>query len=641
MTPELGIVIKATVALTLGLVAVALSARARASIRHLVLVCTLAALLALPVASGITPVLTVAVAVPAALAPRSEAPARQPAAPAGEVGAATIAPASVGEAREASSLRMPPLSTTLRAVWVSGVLILLAVLAHALWHVARIRRSAIPWLAAQAIADRLTVSGSRPVSVVCHERVPAPITCGWRHPMVVFPIDAQQWSADDLERALVHELEHVRRGDWAVQLAARGVCAAYWFHPLVWVTWRRLCLECERACDDAVVERMADTEYAQQLVTLAGRLTQSDLRPVLSMARRSDLTVRVKAVLDRSQLRGRAGTSAVAAALLVTAIVALTLAPMRVQAVPVTPAASVAMAVDAIATDEEVADIGVSDALVPAARATVEDVASSAAAPEGGQRASRQGDARDGDANDRVRRTALGRGLVEAAQDGDLEGVAELLDAGADVNALVRGDGTALLIAARRGDRRMVEMLLQRGAADIAAPGDGSALIQAARQGFSDIVRMLIEGGADVDLPVAGDGSPLIMAARGGHAEIVRMLLDRGADVNLGVQGDGNPLIMAARGGHVDILRMLLDRGAIIDAEVPGDENAIISGSEAGHLEAVRYLVSRGANVNSRVWAEVGWPERRGEWRTPLNQARRNGHDDVVRYLLSVGATEQ
>ena len=110
--------------------------------------------------------------------------------------------------------------------------------------------------------------------------------------------------------------------------------------------------------------------------------------------------------------------------------------------------------------------------------------------------------------------------------------------------------------------------------------------------------------------------------------------------MNAGVEGDGNALIMAAREGHLDIVTMLLDRGAVIEEVVPGDENALIGASGAGELDVVRLLVSRGANVNARVWAEEGWPDRQGEWRTPLNMARRGGHTAVVRYLQSVGAVE-
>jgi len=337
------------------------------------------------------------------------------------------------------------------------------------------------------------------------------------------------------------------------------ICAGYWFHPLVWVAWRQLCLESERACDDAVVNRAEQADYAEQLVILAERLARSQAQPVLSMANRSDLSVRVRAVLDRTQLRGRAGVSLVAATVAAASVFVLAVAPVRVQAVP-----------------DQRANTG-------GRRATGSDV-------------------------ERASTRALNVALVEAAQKGDVDEVTALLNEGVDVNAVVRGDGTALLVAARHGR--------------------------------SDLVRLLLDRGADANIGVEGDGNPLIMAASRGHRDIVTMLLDRGADVNAAVAGDGNALIMAGRHGQLDLVTLLLDRGAIIDQVVPGDENALITASGAGYLDVVRLLVGRGANVNARVWAEQGWPDRQGEWRTPLSMARKGGHASVVKYLQSVGAIE-
>jgi len=48
----------------------------------------------------------------------------------------------------------------------------------------------------------------------------------------LLPADAREWSELDVRRAFVHELEHIRRGDWTVHILARAVCALYWFHPL-------------------------------------------------------------------------------------------------------------------------------------------------------------------------------------------------------------------------------------------------------------------------------------------------------------------------------------------------------------------------------------------------------------------------
>jgi beta-lactamase regulating signal transducer with metallopeptidase domain len=95
------------------------------------------------------------------------------------------------------------------------------------------------------------------------------------------------------------------------------------------VAFRRLSLEAERAADDAVVRSAEHTEYAEQLVLLAGRLSKTQAKPALGMANRSDLSARVSALLDDGQRRGRAGWRPTASALSVAGLVVLTLAPVR------------------------------------------------------------------------------------------------------------------------------------------------------------------------------------------------------------------------------------------------------------------------------------------------------------------------
>ncbi len=105
---------------------------------------------------------------------------------------------------------------------------------------------------------------------------------------------------------------------WSTCGAATGSASAwraswppcYWFHPIVWVAWRQLALEAERACDDAVLRRLGSRPaYADQLVRWRSvcRARDSEHEPHLAMANRSDLATRVVAVLDSRQRRGRAG----------------------------------------------------------------------------------------------------------------------------------------------------------------------------------------------------------------------------------------------------------------------------------------------------------------------------------------------
>ena len=60
-------------------------------------------------------------------------------------------------------------------------------------------------------------------------------TFGVIRPTVLVPRDATRWSVDRVRTVLLHELAHVRRGDWLVQVFAESVRAIFWFNPLFWI----------------------------------------------------------------------------------------------------------------------------------------------------------------------------------------------------------------------------------------------------------------------------------------------------------------------------------------------------------------------------------------------------------------------
>jgi uncharacterized protein (TIGR03435 family) len=97
----------------------------------------------------------------------------------------------------------------------------------------------------------------------------------------------------------------------------------------VWIARRRLVLEAERAADDAVLHYAEASAYADQLVSLARRLSARH-QPLLAMANRHDLATRVHALLDAGQSRGRAGKWIVGAVSVVAAGLVIAISPMRV-----------------------------------------------------------------------------------------------------------------------------------------------------------------------------------------------------------------------------------------------------------------------------------------------------------------------
>jgi beta-lactamase regulating signal transducer with metallopeptidase domain len=419
--------------------------------------------------------------VPVSKAAITTSPAAPAATPAQSAGATA--------ARQRQVMPEIAVADALRAIWLAGTLLFLVPVAGVLWKLSRIRRTGIPvaWhrdALAQLAASR---NVNKAVELVEHEAAAAPMTFGITRPVIVLPLDARHWNDAELRRALLHELEHIQRGDWIMQIVARVVAAFYWCHPLVWMAWRRLCLEAERSCDDAVVMSEERTDYAEQLVTLARRMSATPVQPLLGMANRSDLSARVTAVLDDRLRRGRAGLVLAAGTLAAAAVVVATVAPVR-----------------AVATAN--AD-------------------TTAAMEESRQR-------RTMVAGDRKSR-ALGAELYEAAAEGDYAGVRELVAAGANVNTVIDGDGSPLIGAARSGNILITQYLLDQGAdPNLPVDGDGSPLIVAAALGRLDHVALLMSRGADVNLAVDGDENALMNAAEQGHLDVVKFLVDKGADIH-------------------------------------------------------------------------------------------------------------
>ena len=514
---ELELILKAATLLTCGLLATAALRRAAASTRHLVLASTLAAVCALPAIAAFGPDLVVQVPVAVELDPiRQGSAAPTASVQPGALPAPSTSNLGRNQFAEVSTIAV------LRVIWAAGTLTVLAVLGLGLWRLRKLRVTAIPLVSLQEVADRIAVDLGirRRVTVVTHDRVVAPLTFGVLNVTVVLPSDVERWPAPAARRALVHEIEHVRRLDWAFVLLARVVAAMLWFVPLAWIAERRLRLEAERACDDAVIAGSDNADYADQLVALARRFRSGDAIVMLGMANRSELSVRIRSLLDDRQRRGR-----------------------------VQPAASVVIAGLILVVLGSVGALTVTEA--------AEDDGPAVAVSTPSQQSRGRGE----------------RSLYRAAERGDVTRMTELIDEGADLNRAFDGDGTPLIAAARAGKVAAVKLLLDRGAdPNLAVPGDGNPLIMAARDGHRDVVALLLDRGARVNEVVPEDENALIQASAEGHVEVVRLLLARGADVNIRAWAEAalerpngewrTALSVARRERHETVVRLLLAAGA-------------------------------------------------------------------------------
>jgi hypothetical protein len=129
---------------------------------------------------------------------------------------------------------------------------------------------------------------------------------GCANPTVLLPANAEQWPFARRRDVMMHELAHVARRDCLTQLVAQAACALYWFNPLVWIAARALRGERERACDDVVVRAGArPSEYATHLLQVARdlRVPRATSLATVCMARRSQLSDRLLAILDERRNR--------------------------------------------------------------------------------------------------------------------------------------------------------------------------------------------------------------------------------------------------------------------------------------------------------------------------------------------------
>jgi beta-lactamase regulating signal transducer with metallopeptidase domain len=148
---------------------------------------------------------------------------------------------------------------------------------------------------------------SRPVSLLVSERLEVPTAIGFRNPAVILPAWMLETTpAEELKYILLHELAHLsRRDDWT-NLAQKILKALLFFLPSVWWIERRLSLDREMACDDAVlVHSGTPVGYAECLAHVAER---SFLRKQIALAQAAvgrvrQLTDRVTRILDPNRPR--------------------------------------------------------------------------------------------------------------------------------------------------------------------------------------------------------------------------------------------------------------------------------------------------------------------------------------------------
>jgi beta-lactamase regulating signal transducer with metallopeptidase domain len=281
--------------------------------------------------------------------PMSQFAAFRLAAPRPSLAAVSLAPAPVTHRAPVSDLRVAPSSprvvrdlprpragTRLSflfpwvvAAWSLGVLLLTARLLGGWWIIQRLRRSgrnaAIPeWQPRlRAIARRLGVS--RPVRLLRSAIVQVPTAMGWLRPVILLPASTLSGlSPKQIESILAHELAHIRRHDYVVNLLQSLVETLLFYHPVVWWVSRRIREERELCCDDLAVVVAGDPLlYADALARLEVLRGEATLALAANGGSLLTRIARLIGTPPRGDDHGSRGLGAVLGATLVVTLTAL------------------------------------------------------------------------------------------------------------------------------------------------------------------------------------------------------------------------------------------------------------------------------------------------------------------------------
>ena len=227
----------------------------------------------------------------------------------GEGKAAPIAPAP-GLLQRVGRVLQPALPWTV-AAWLAGVAVIGIYQLTGYLAAQRLRRLAVRpaertlETVVSELARRLRLS--RPVRVLESALIRVPTVVGWLWPAILLPVGfATGLSPHQVRAILLHELAHIRRYDYLVNLLQTLAETLLFYHPAVWWVSARVRAERENCCDDAALAAGGEpVSYAESLLALAQRAADDRRLGSPGRARAMAAATGVYAAGRPSQLRLR------------------------------------------------------------------------------------------------------------------------------------------------------------------------------------------------------------------------------------------------------------------------------------------------------------------------------------------------
>ncbi len=121
------------------------------------------------------------------------------------------------------------------------------------------------------VEDAATELGiQRPIQVLISGKVDVPLTFGWLRPVILLPASAVTGLRQEhIEALLWHELAHIRRHDYVINLLQVAVETLFFYHPAVWWVSAQVRQEREHCCDDVAAREVGSrSDYVASLAAI-------------------------------------------------------------------------------------------------------------------------------------------------------------------------------------------------------------------------------------------------------------------------------------------------------------------------------------------------------------------------------------
>jgi beta-lactamase regulating signal transducer with metallopeptidase domain len=238
----------------------------------------------------------------------------------------------------------------LDALWLLGVAALSGCMLVDLWKIQclAMTSSPVPSPVAQSLGRLMDRTGfRRSVRIRLHPLISGPIVVGFLRSVIYLPLSTvSALTPDQLDTVLAHELEHIRRADYAWNVVQTIIETLFFFHPAVWWIGGKLRAQRELCCDDAAVAVCNDPiVYATALLSLEKQYKAAPSLAMTMSGRRQGLSLlsRVSRVLGEAPAAEGRGSPVYAAVMLpllmVVMLAALTPATQVIAHTKTAPAA--------------------------------------------------------------------------------------------------------------------------------------------------------------------------------------------------------------------------------------------------------------------------------------------------------------